>query len=376
MTPDDGLVLADRAARGEARLKIIDCDVHHALRSAADLKPFLATRWQEHLDRYGFRVPTPFLSSPQYPKGAPALSRTDSWPPNGGPPGSDLAFLREQLLDRWGISFGLLHFLFPGAMDQRNQSFGNALARALNEWQVEHWTRHERRLKAGIILPGEDADAAVAEIEHWAGHTTAGGGDFVQVALATHTIELLGRRRYWRIYEAAAAAGLPLCLHTMGYNGRAVTPAGWPSFYVEEHHEVAISQQTVVASLILEGVLERIPDLKVVIVEAGFAWVPGFAWRLDHYWSRFRDELEHVTRPPSETIRERFWFTCQPADEPEKPEQLRQTMDWMGWDRLLFATDYPHWDMDNPEHAFRMPMSDEEKRMVFAGNAERVYGLS
>ena len=41
------------------------------------------------------------------------------------------------------------------------------------------------------------------------------------------------------------------------------------------------------------------------------------------------------------------------ADEPERIEDLRQVIDWIGWDRLLFATDYPHWDMDNPELAFK-----------------------
>ncbi len=61
--------------------------------------------------------------------------------------------------------------------------------------------------------------------------------------MVTHTIEPLGRRRYWPIYEAAAAHGYPVGLHTSGFNGHAVTGTGWPSFYVEEHHEVAISQQ-------------------------------------------------------------------------------------------------------------------------------------
>jgi len=48
-----------------------------------------------------------------------------------------------------------------------------------------------------------------------------------------------------------------------------------------------------------------------------------------------------------------MWFTSQQADEPERPEDLRDVLDWIGWDRLLFATDYPHWDMDNPEFVFK-----------------------
>ena len=368
MTPDDARTL--EASALSTRLRIVDCDVHHALKSTEDLKPFLATRWREHLDAYGLRMPVPFAASAPYPKATPALSRTDAWPPNGGTPGSDLDFMRTQLLDRYDVSCGMLHLLYPSGMDQRNQEFGAALCRAINEWQVATFTSQEPRLKAAIALPGEDAAAAVKEIEHWAGHP-----GFSQVGMVTHSIEPLGRRRYWPIYEAAAAHGLPVGLHTSGYNGHAVSPAGWPSFYVEEQHEVAISQQGVAISLVCEGVFARLPKLKVVIVEAGFAWVPSVAWRLDRAWAKLRSEVPHLTRPPSEYLRENMWFTTQPVDEPERPRDLRAILDWMGWDRVLFASDYPHWDMDSPELGIKLRMTPEERHMIYAGNATAVYGL-
>ncbi len=370
MSPQDAPVIAAEM-RTAAKLRIVDCDVHHALRSTADLHPYLPRRWREHFDSFGLRAPVPFAGSSPYPKAAPALSRTDAWPPNGGPPGSDLGFLREQLLDRYGIEIGLLHLLAPSGMDQRNQDFGNALCAAINDWQYECWTQRERRLKAAIVVPGEDADAAVAEIERWAGN-----GDFVQVSMITHTIEPLGRRRYWPIYEAAQRHNLPVGLHTSGFNGHAVTGTGWCSYYVEEQHHVAISQQQLAMSLVMEGVFERFPALKVVIVEAGLAWVPSLAWRLDRHWARMKDEVPHLTRKPSEYLRRHLWYTTQPADEPERPEDLRRIFDWMGWDRVLFATDYPHWDMDSPEQAFRMRLSDDERRMLYSDNARAVYGLA
>jgi predicted TIM-barrel fold metal-dependent hydrolase len=212
MTPDDGLRLAELPARenvSATRLAIIDCDVHHAMRSPRVLRPYLSQRWRDYLDSYGFRTPTPFVAAYAYPKAAPALSRRDAWPPDGSPPGSDLAFLRQQLLDPYHIEHGMLHLLSPSGMDQRNQAFGAALCRAINEWQRAEWTEPEPRLHAAIVVPGEDAAAAVAEIEHWAG--TPG---FAQVALVTHSIEPLGRRRYWPIYEAAAHHELPLGRNT------------------------------------------------------------------------------------------------------------------------------------------------------------------
>jgi predicted TIM-barrel fold metal-dependent hydrolase len=373
MSPDGGRPGEAKLAEPQtsARLQVIDCDIHHALRTPTDLHPYLSRRWRDHLDAYGHRHAVPFLHASPYPKSAPALSRTDAWPPNGGPPGSDLDFLREQLLDRYDIACGMLHLLSPQGMDQRNQEFGNALCRAINEWQVEHWTQKEPRLKAAIVVPGEDAEAAVAEIEHWAGRP-----DFAQVAMVTHSIEPLGRRRYWPVYAAAERHNLPVGLHTSGFNGHAVTGTGWPSFYAEEQHEVALSQQAVAISLVCEGVFELFPTLKVVIVEAGFAWVPSLAWRLDRHWARMRDEMPHLVHPPSTYIRRNLWFTTQPSDEPERPDDLRQVLDWIGWDRVLFATDYPHWDMDNPDFTFRCRLSEAERRMLYAGNARAVYGLA
>ena len=124
-------------AGAKTRLKIIDCDIHPSLRSRADLNPFLSKRWQEHLETYGSHLRTPFTSTTPYPRSAPLLSRRDAWPPTGGPPGSDLAFMRQQHLDAIDIEFGLLQVLDMLIPSQQNLEFGAAVQRAINEWQIE-----------------------------------------------------------------------------------------------------------------------------------------------------------------------------------------------------------------------------------------------
>jgi len=193
--------------------------------------------------------------------------------------------------------------------------------------------------------------------------------------MVTRALEPLGRSRYWPIYEAAEHYGLPLGLHTLGTSGHSVAGGGWPSFYYEEHQAVAMSLSAMVASFIMEGVPERFPALKMVIVEGGFGWVPSLGWRMDSHYHALRSEVPHLRRKPSEYLKSNFWFTTQPVEEPEKPEHLRKLIDWIGWDRLLFATDYPHWDSDDPRYAFKCQMSEAEKRGIFAGNAKAVYGL-
>ena len=65
-----------------------------------------------------------------------------------------------------------------------------------------------------------------------------------------------------------------------------------------------------------------------------------------------RSEVPHLKKKPSEYIRQHIWVTTQPMEEPEDRQHLFDTMEWIGWDRLLFASDYPHWDFDDPFRAF------------------------
>ena len=233
----------------------------------------------------------------------------------------------------------MLDLLIPS---QQNLEFGAAVQRAINEWQVECWCKPEPRLKASIVVGQDDPEAAVAEIER-----CAATGNYVQVNISPRANEPLGRRRYWPIYEAAQAAGLPLGIHVGGYGGHAPTGGGWPSYYNEEHHSNAHSVAAQLTSLVIEGVPERFPKLKFVFIEGGFGWVPAITWRMDKHWQRFRDEVPHVKRPPSEYVREHFWFTTQPIEEPDNARHLRAVIEWIGIDRLLFSSDYPHWDFDD-----------------------------
>ena len=51
-------------------------------------------------------------------------------------------------------------------------------------------------------------------------------------------------------------------------------------------------------------------------------------------------------------------------------------IDWIGWDRMLFSTDYPHWDFDDPRYALKFKMTDAQKTMLMRGNARALYQLA
>jgi predicted TIM-barrel fold metal-dependent hydrolase len=62
-------------------------------------------------------------------------------------------------------------------------------------------------------------------------------------------------------------------------------------------------------------------------------------------------------------------------EEPERKDDLVDVFDWIGWDRVMFSTDYPHWDQDDPRYAFRTVIPDENKAKIMRGNAISLYRL-
>jgi predicted TIM-barrel fold metal-dependent hydrolase len=359
-----------RETRATQKLSFVDGDIHPAFRASSDLHPFLPARWRDHLLTFGEHLRQGLSGQLAYPRMMASGMRVDAFPEQG-PPGSDLELMRRQHLDANGVEYGMLVALSRGGMEERNLDFAAALSQAVNDWQIEAWVKPEPRLRAGIVVPQEDAGFAARQIER-----RAPDRRFVQVIFSPRASDPVGHRRYWPIYEAAERHNLPIGLHSAGFSGgHASTGSGWPTYYMQEHYAFTTAMQNVVTSLIFEGVFERFPRLKVVLIEGGFSWAPALGWRMDKHWERLRAEVPHVKRPPSEYLRENFWFTTQPIEEPQNPEHLADIIDWVGWDRLIFSSDYPHWDFDHPRHAFKFALTDEQKAMVFRDNAKAVYGL-
>ena len=352
-----------------SKTAIIDCDIHNNVPSEDALYPYLPERWLRYGERFGVRSYR--YSGAYYPRANPAAARTDAWPPTGLP-GSDLGFLREQLLDAWNVEYGVLNPLIDdGAPGQLNLEYAAAVATAINDWQIQEWLDPEPRLRASLVVPYEDGDLAAAEIDRLGGDSR-----FVQVLLLARTGEPLGRRKYWKLYEAAERHGLPVGIHFGGLGGHAITGAGWPSFYLEDHVGMPQTFQAQVASFVFEGVFERFPALKVVLIEGGLAWLPPLMWRMDRAWERLRDEVPDVDKPPSTYVREHFWLTTQPMEEPPKREQFLQLLAQLAMDdKLMFATDYPHWDFDAPDQAFPARLPADLERRIMNGNARALYRL-
>ena len=349
---------------GERAVELVDADIHPAP-LPRDLAPRLSARDRERYERYGVRVANP----PQlYPRVRNTGYRVDSWP-EGGFPGSDLGLIQRQLLDEHGVDYGILIPLHGHSFGAEAPEFAAALCRAVNDWVRDEMLDPEPRLRSTINVALETPELAVAEIER-----CAADARFVQVLLPTGPEYPLGNRKYWPVYAAAAEAGLPLAAHTGGFEQH--RGAGWPSYYLEAHVFYANQMVAMATSLVAEGVFQRFPTLQVILVEAGISWAGPLMWSMDAAWSAHRADVAHLDRKPSEIFREHYWFTTQPIEEPDDPQQLVQALEFTGMtDRIMFASDYPHWDFDSPAMALPRAVPKDLRAKIMAGNACRLYGF-
>jgi len=185
-----------------------------------------------------------------------------------------------------------------------------------------------------------------------------------------------GQKYYWPIYRAAVEHGLPIGVHpTMDVgNTGPQTGVGWYTSFLEHHTDHSQAMMSQCISLIVEGVFEEFPALKFVLIEGGFGWVPYAMGRLDRLYPALRREVPYLKRLPSEYLREHFYFSTQPIEEPLDPEHLHQMLAIVDAEhRMLFASDYPHWDFDNPLTVLHA-LSPELRRRVCVDNVLECYG--
>ena len=139
-----------------------------------------------------------------------------------------------------------------------NVYYEAALCSGVNDWLRTEFLERDPRLRASLLVPTLDPDAAVEEIERLGSHP-----GFVQVLLPIRTEAPWGNKRFHRLHDAAVQHGLVLGLHAWGRVGNAPTTSGFTTSYLEDYATNSqIVAQAHVTSLVSEGCFERTPELQ------------------------------------------------------------------------------------------------------------------
>lgn len=284
---------------------------------------------------------------------------------------------QSQLLamDRMGVDLAYLYptmGLFLWHQDDLPPALATAMTRAYNDWLADFASADRARLHPVTALSLLDVDAAVEEARR---SIEVHGTRAVYVRpnpVQGRTLSSPELDPLWTLCETAGVAvafheGAHARVRTAGDDRFTTDFARWSCSHPME-------MMMAFASLLEGGVLERHPNLRVGFLEAGCGWVPYWLWRLDERWENVAHEVaDTVTMPPSEYFRRQCWVALE-ADEP----YLGELIDFVGADRLVFASDYPH-----PDHtpdltdtlvALEDRLSAPTLARILDDNARALYG--
>jgi predicted TIM-barrel fold metal-dependent hydrolase len=332
---------------------VIDADIHVTSDSVANLRPWLAERFQ-----YRER----FLNSDEFDRGLGGTLGK-----HGLSPADHLADMEQEGID--------VQVLFPTALlnlgNVREPALATALAHAYNQWLHAFCQADPRRFKGVAVVALQDVPTAIREMTR---AVTDLGMVAVLVPSYVHPGKDLGGRELDEFYAEAQRLGIPVALHRCSGAGA----LGFDRFtnFTALHACVPMFElASAVANVTIGGVFERFPTLKVAFLEAGIGWLPWLVENLDEHCQVLAPAVPDLKSLPSEYLSSgRVYFSFEP-DEPQVPE----VAELLGDHALVFSSDYPHWDSPFPNSVrtvrARTDISDALKQRLLCDNVAACYGL-
>jgi len=330
-------------------------------RLPAEFKPALA-RYRERIASHYGRLPLP---------GGGTARRGDKFTvrPGMSEPGPRLADMDLEGID--------VTVMFAGGAGEEwallDRDFAIALCRTLNNAKAEFCRNNPARFKQVAKLPMIDPGAAAAELRRAVTELGA-----VAMSTTQHVREKnLDHASFDVVWAEAERLGVPVCVH-----GGGQAPDQFPvavdrfSSRLEVHAIThPLGNMIALDCFTVGGVLHRFPRLRVAFLESGCGWLPFWLERLDEHYEKMPEQAPNIDRRPSEYFLDgRCFIACDPGES-----MVPYVAERCGDDRIVYASDYYHWDCPFPETvkliAERGDLSERTKRRILGENAARLYNL-
>lgn len=314
----------------------------------------------------------PYLDEPYRNQKAPLFIRETYDRNLGGTLGFSGANPEERLaaMDRQEIDTAVLYptsGLGIGAI--RDPDFNAALCRAYNDFIAEY-CKASPRLKAVANLPVNNPPEAAKELNRAVTKLGLCGG---MLAAQAHN-KNFGHAEFYPLYEEAQRLNTPVAVHAFGGDepGSEIFDK-FICLHTTGHPFPVLRQLT---AMVFGGIPEKFPDLKIGYLEIGCGWIPYWMERMDEEWEkRGKAEAPLCKNKPSEYLTGgKIYYGCEPDEK-----MMGYVVNEVGSKTLMYASDYPHWDMSWPESAVivwrREDLSMEAKKDILLNNAKRFYNL-
>lgn len=263
-------------------------------------------------------------------------------------------------MDRDGIDLAVLCMNVPG-VDGFEAAEGVAVAREANDELAQLARDHAGRLASLAILPNRDPAASARELERAVGAGLRGAAIFSNVAG-----QPLDAANTDPIFEAACALDVPVLLHPTFPLAAATVDA----YALVPTLGFLYDTTTAVVRLVLGGLYQRHPDLKLIVPHTA-SLIPWLVARIDYEALRMPGGMGSLTEPPSEHLRRVYAdIVC------DWPPAIRLLVEFLGAERVMFGSDYPFW---RPESSIRAlgeaALAPEDDVAVREDTARAVFGL-
>jgi aminocarboxymuconate-semialdehyde decarboxylase len=236
-----------------------------------------------------------------------------------------------------------------------------ALDRQANEGIAEWVRAHPARFTGTFTLPLQDMKAALGELDYAVSRLNLG---IVNLPAACNG-HYLGDRYFWPLWEAIADLGVQAIVHPDG-----IKDPAFQEYSLWNAIGQGIEETRAMASLIYEGTFERHPNLTIIMAHGG-GYLPTYIARLDRNATAHPASMQNIRRKPSEYLRN-FFFDTVTYD----PLVIKTIAERVGWDRLLFGSDYPFGDDDPLALLERCGFDPSIHAAIVGGNAAALIANS
>ncbi len=266
--------------------------------------------------------------------------------------GSFLKEDRPQALDLLGFKSQLVFNTFWNRYLVRLEQGGDSeltygVARAHNR-AILDFCAVDRRLLASCYVPLMDFEGAASI----AGEAIQAGANALLIASACPKGHSPSHIKLDAVWRQAEEAGIPIVMH-VGGGGKLLNPdyfenglppvkdfhGGDENFRSVDYMAIPVPPAQTLATLIIDGVMERFPKLKFGVIEQGATWLPGLMRQLDsalEAFGRHEERLQKLSLRPSEYLRRQVRATPYPT------EDVGWVIEQAGEEVCLFSSDYPH----------------------------------
>lgn len=275
----------------------------------------------------------------------------------------------------------------------RNPLFVADLHRAYNDWIAEFCAADPQRLHAAAVVPLQDIDLAVAEARRAVGEL---GLDAIMIRSASYVDGLpFSHRAYDPFWATVQELGVPVGFHPATHTDLWNAARLFNLIRVSADMAVAnkvsddvmggtamsiaigapVDAIVTLGRLVMGGVLERFPELRVLILESGGGWAASILERMDEELDANPQEARWLTLKPSEYFRRQCWISFEPNDP-----TLPRLADLIGLDRIMWASDFPHSDAVYPGTIKALddtiaPLAPAARAGIRGANAAAAYKL-